>query len=211
LAIVVAKATLATAPNTTNITHTIGTSSPGNGYSLPEIREETNSAAGYNLNDNLREIGGRSITPTRSVSSLRHNTTQPETSNTAPPLSHITPRVHKGKRTKATLRIASLNMRGRGIEKWHYINQLLRDKKIGILALQEAHLLDCHIAQLHELYPKRLHILHSSDSNAPNTKGVAIVLNKEITNTSNLSMYNIHPGRALLLEKIDIQTKNSPY
>jgi exonuclease III len=78
-------------------------------------------------------------------------------------------------------------MRGRGIEKWHYINQLLRDKRIEILALQEAHLLDCHVVHLHDLYPKRLHILHSSDPNAPNAKGIALVLNKEITTTINLT------------------------
>jgi hypothetical protein len=167
----------------------------------PEIREGTNSAASYNLDENSREIGGRLTALAGLQPSLRHDNTTQQTADTAPPTHTLNDQgTSKGKRTKTTLRIASLNMRGRGIEKWHYINQLLRDKRIGILALQEAHLLDCHVEHLHGLYPKRLHIIHSSDPNAPNTKGIALVLNKEITNTTNLSTYNVHPGRALLLE-----------
>jgi hypothetical protein len=197
---VVAKVTKATAPNITNTAYTTGTSSPGNGYSLPEIREGTNSAAGYNLDENSREIGGRPTTLAGLQPSLRHDNTNQWTADTAPPTHTLNDQegTSKGKRTKATLRIASLNMRGRGTEKWQYINQLLRDKRIGILALQEAHLLDCHVEHLHGLYPKRLHIIPSP--NAPNTKGIALVLNKEITTTTNLSTYNVHPGRALLLE-----------
>ena len=48
-----------------------------------------------------------------------------------------------GKRTKANIKVASLNIRGRfhnGIDKWFHINQLVRDDKIAILALQETHL-----------------------------------------------------------------------
>jgi hypothetical protein len=179
---VVAKVTIATAPNITNITYTTDTYPSGNSYSLPETGEGTNSAAGYNLNENFREIGGRPTALARIHPRPRHNdTTQRENDTTLLPHVPRNQETPKGKRTKATLRITSLNMRGRGIEKWHYINQLLRDKRIGILALQEAHLQDCHVEHLHEMYPKRLHILHSSDPNAPNTKGIAIVLNKEIT------------------------------
>lgn len=50
------------------------------------------------------------------------------------------------KNTKAHLKIASLNMRGAGVNiplhpnnKWNAINFLMRDKKIGIIALQETH------------------------------------------------------------------------
>ncbi len=41
-----------------------------------------------------------------------------------------------------------------------------------------------------------MHIYHSADPQQPNAKGVAIVLNKEITNTQNVDYYEIIPGRA---------------
>jgi hypothetical protein len=118
---VVVKVTIATAPNITDTTNITGTYPPGNGYSLPEIREGTNSAAGYNLNENFREIGGRSTALAGIHPRQGHNNTTQGTSNTTlPPQVPRNQRTPKGKRTKATLRIASLNMRGRGIEKWHY-------------------------------------------------------------------------------------------
>ena len=110
---------------------------------------------------------------------------------------------HNKRRTRANIKIASLNIRGGGSnkiqEKWHHINQLLRQDKIGILALQETHSTDALISSLHALFGKRLHIYHSSDPDAPNSKGVAIVLNKEILHTNNIQHHDIIPGRALLL------------
>ncbi|KAF9505405.1 hypothetical protein BS47DRAFT_1306663, partial [Hydnum rufescens UP504] len=109
----------------------------------------------------------------------------------------------KKRRSRANIKIASLNMRGGGPnmiqEKWYHINQLLRDGKIGILALQETHTTDTLISSLHSLFGKRLLIFHSMDPDTPNSKGVAIVLNKEILHTENIKCQNIIPGRALLL------------
>jgi exonuclease III len=87
-------------------------------------------------------------------------------------------------------------MRGRGGDKWHCINQLLRDKKIGILALQETHLSDQLVDSLETLYHKRIKIFHSCNPNTNNAKGVAIVLNKELTNTYNINTHVLVPGRA---------------
>jgi exonuclease III len=104
------------------------------------------------------------------------------------------------KKTKATLKIASLNMRGHGDDKWNHINQIIREKKIGVLATQETHLDDNHVDRLHNLFDKRIKIYHSIDPHQPNAKGVAIVLNKEITNTTNIEVSEIIPGRALLVQ-----------
>ena len=46
---------------------------------------------------------------------------------------------------------------------------------------------------IHNIYSKRMHIYHSADPQQPNAKGVAIVLNKEITNTQNVDYYEIIP------------------
>lgn len=120
------------------------------------------------------------------------------------PESITEPTVHsKKKNTRATLKIASLNMRGRGSpqtqDKWNHINQILREKSIAILALQETHLSKDHVDRLHTLFGKRLKIHYSIDQNEPNSKGVAIVLNKEKTNTLNITENEIIPGRALML------------
>jgi hypothetical protein len=99
-----------------------------------------------------------------------------------------------------TLKIASLNMRGRGGDKWHYINQLLRDKKIGILALQETHLSDQLADSLEALYHNRIKIFHSCDPTTNNAKGVTLVLNKELTNVHDIMVHELVPGRAIYLK-----------
>jgi ribonuclease HI/exonuclease III len=174
--------TKATANNDHNRIETNRTIHTGTGLSLSESRRAIDSAASQSSNDRPREIRGR-----------------PQTT-TIPTLIRTTNRPHQGKKTKATLKIASLNLRGRGLEKWNHVNQLLRDNKIGILAVQESHLDDDKIIRLETLFPKRIKILHTADPNTINAKGVAIVMNKELTNTSNVTTYEIIPGRALLLK-----------
>jgi exonuclease III len=123
--------------------------------------------------------------------------TPPAPTNTPDTTPH---RQNHRKKTKATIKVASFNMHGREMEKWYHLNQLMRDNKIGILALQEAHLTEQHTDHLHSLFHKRIKIFHSSDPNTPNAKGVAIVLNKELTNTKEVTLHEVIPGRALLLE-----------
>ena len=101
------------------------------------------------------------------------------------------------KNTRAAIKIASLNMRGRGRDKWLHINQIMKEKKIGILALQETHLSDEQTGNIQNLFNKRLAIFSSIDENSQNSKGVAVVFNKEITNTKNIKMDVIIPGRAI--------------
>jgi exonuclease III len=110
------------------------------------------------------------------------------------------------KNTRAALKIASLNMRGHGDvshldnmsapNKWFHVNQMLRDQKIGVLALQETHMTD-ELCEAIERTFKRIRILHCSDPEAPNSKGVAIVLNKDITNASDAKSTPLIPGRAM--------------
>lgn len=111
------------------------------------------------------------------------------------------------KNTRAALKVASLNMKGRnargegtGISKWTQINQLVRDERIGVLALQETHLTPEHVNQIHQKFERRLKVFSSPDPTEPSrARGVAIVLNKERTNTEGVQEIEIIPGRALLL------------
>ena len=88
-------------------------------------------------------------------------------------------------------------MRSRGQDKWNHINQLMRSKRIGIIVLQETHLNEQHTARMHHLFGKRLKIYYTADQDNPNSKGVAVVLNKEITNVHDINSTEIIPGRAL--------------
>ncbi|KAJ3570053.1 hypothetical protein NP233_g4645 [Leucocoprinus birnbaumii] len=111
------------------------------------------------------------------------------------------------KNTRANIKIASLNMQGRGARsfydpdnKWYKINQLMRDEKIAILAVQEAHL-DLEMAeQINNLF-KHITVVPSPDPRNVNARGVALVLNQRITAVGdNIKVHEIKPGQAILLE-----------
>ncbi|KIY52030.1 DNase I-like protein [Fistulina hepatica ATCC 64428] len=81
---------------------------------------------------------------------------------------------NRKRKSKVTVKVASWNMRGRGLiapqgenmtteNKWLHINQLIKNRKIGALAVQETHLTDKHTEELHEIFGKRLQIIHSSN------------------------------------------------
>ncbi|KAF8844901.1 DNase I-like protein [Paxillus ammoniavirescens] len=86
----------------------------------------------------------------------------------------------------------------RGDDKWLHINQLVRDQRIGILALQETHLTKSEEDNVNQIFHHRLHVVSSSDPSAPNAKGVALVINKHLTNSRGIQTFDIIPGRALL-------------
>ena len=105
------------------------------------------------------------------------------------------------KNTQASLKIASLNIRGRGPSgdsKWYHINQIMKEQHLGVLAVQEAHLTPNHVDSLHTLFGKWLQI-HSSQGLNANAQGVAIVLNKDLTNIKGVEEQEIIPGRAMLI------------
>lgn len=116
----------------------------------------------------------------------------------------LNPRQQPHKKTRATVTVATLNMRGRGVQtarygqsKWNDVNKLVKDKKIGILALQEAHLTSDFVEEIHTLFGKRIHVIWSSDPDQPNAKGVTVVINKELMRTNGIESTELIPGHAL--------------
>jgi len=88
-------------------------------------------------------------------------------------------------------------MKGRfhnNVDKWFHINQLIRDERIAILALQESHLSEQQAQTLNELFTDTLLILTSGDPDHPTAKGVSIVLNKRLMNTNDCKVHHITPG-----------------
>ncbi|KAI1789415.1 Endonuclease/exonuclease/phosphatase, partial [Ganoderma leucocontextum] len=117
-------------------------------------------------------------------------------------------RKRKRKRiTKGRLKIASLNMRGGSGagpeggtgEKWRRLNQIVRDRKIAILAIQETHMTCDRATELNNLFGATMTIYCSADPQNPTgARGVAIALNKRLTTDEGVEIMEVIPGRALL-------------
>ncbi|KZP29142.1 DNase I-like protein [Athelia psychrophila] len=109
------------------------------------------------------------------------------------------------KRSRASIKIATLNLNGKGTligdtedNKWLHVNQLMREQKIGVLAIQEAHLTTEFVEQISDLFQRRLHIIWSQGENK-NAAGVAFVVNKELANIEKIKLIEIIPGRAAMI------------
>lgn len=106
---------------------------------------------------------------------------------------------------KASLKIASLNMRGqnktlgtRSNSKWLRMNQIMKEKNLVVLAVQEPHLEANKAAQMNTLFEREKRIvIENTQGNNLNAKGVAIILNKEKINTGNIITKEIIPGKAM--------------
>ena len=84
--------------------------------------------------------------------------------------------------------------------KWAAVSKSVREKKIGLLALQETHLSDELADDVSTLYQRRMTIINSPCENNPtNSAGVAFVINKEILNAENVKTHTLIPGRAIYI------------
>jgi hypothetical protein len=102
--------------------------------------------------------------------------------------------------------IATINMKGFGNKdpnhaqnKWHHVNQIMRDKRISVLAVQEAHMDEDRRAETEKIHGQRLRIFASADKDKPTAKaGVAIVFNRDLLDTSQICAEEVIPGQAML-------------
>jgi len=139
------------------------------------------------------------------MQSLATNMTQTTHTELRPPQVY-TPLPPKGrKKIRGALTLASLNMKGGGSaatqDKWPDIYQIMCTRKIGALAIQETHLTQSRIDNLHSQFPDRIHIINSPDPENPSGKGgVAIILNKQLTRWREVKSTTVIEGHALLLE-----------
>ncbi|EPS97268.1 hypothetical protein FOMPIDRAFT_1128754 [Fomitopsis schrenkii] len=98
-----------------------------------------------------------------------------------------------------------MNISGRGnlangrSEKWNAVHQMVREKKIGILALQETHLDEEAIETIHRLYGRQLKVIASPATNTTAAQGVAFVLNRELVDISEVTTQELVAGRALYI------------
>jgi exonuclease III len=143
------------------------------------------------------------------ISANRANTRLEETDPgpREPPKKHGK-RPSRKKARIAGARIASLNMKGHGAHnthtnegKWYHINQIMRSKKIALLAVQETHMNEERRSEIEDLFKNRLRIGASWDKDAPTrVGGVAIVINKDILDASKVTYEELTAGQALLAQ-----------
>ncbi|KAE9404982.1 DNase I-like protein, partial [Gymnopus androsaceus JB14] len=116
----------------------------------------------------------------------------------------------KKKKYKAYINIASTNMRGYGNpsifhceNKWNQIPTILHNKRIGLLALQETHLTTARIDEINKHYGRKLQVFGSPDPMNPTGRGgVAIVLNRGLVAPEKITLYEIVPGKAIMLHLV---------
>ncbi|KAJ3892876.1 Endonuclease/exonuclease/phosphatase, partial [Lentinula edodes] len=117
--------------------------------------------------------------------------------------------VRKERKTKkAAIQVGTLNMRGYGNprlmhadNKWKHIWCLMKNTRLGVLALQETHLTNERVDEITDHYGKRIQIFASHDLTNPTGKGgVAIIVNRGLISVEHPKMYQIIPGRAILLQ-----------
>lgn len=85
--------------------------------------------------------------------------------------------------------------------KWGHVNQLLCTSRTGILIISEAHLTERRCDELEKLFARRMKISFTANPDNPTGKGgVAIVVNKQLTNWHNIQTREVVPGCAMLLK-----------
>ncbi|KAJ7024096.1 DNase I-like protein [Mycena alexandri] len=80
----------------------------------------------------------------------------------------------------------------------------MREQKTGVLIVGEAHMNDERKADIDNLFGRNLRMEFSKDPRTANAKGVAIVLNKNMVETSDITTEEIVAGRAMILDMLDM-------
>jgi len=73
------------------------------------------------------------------------------------------------------------------------------ENKLVILAIQETHLTDKLASQFESLFNNSLKLFYSPDPETRNTRGIAVIINKKLIKTDNVTETEIVPGRAIEL------------
>ncbi|KAJ7020354.1 DNase I-like protein [Mycena alexandri] len=76
----------------------------------------------------------------------------------------------------------------------------MKDQRIGIMVIGEAHLNADRCASLNRLYARQLEIKFSKDPTTSNGRGVVIVLNRSVVDTDGIKVTEIIPGRAMIID-----------
>ena len=108
------------------------------------------------------------------------------------------------RRQKQSLKIACLNMNGTGSktdDKWGAINNIMKQRKIAVLAIQESHPSEETQRTIQRRFQNSLQIYHSADPDEPGTRnGVSFAVNKRLVKIENIEPQTVMEGRAMSIE-----------
>jgi exonuclease III len=114
------------------------------------------------------------------------------------------PRISRN--TRANIKINAININGvkatslsQESHKWHRIHRMMDEQKIGILIVAETHMSAAQALEIEDSFlSRRLKLFNSEFPDKPFMKGVAIVLNREITNINDVQINYLIQGKAIL-------------
>ncbi|KAJ7150052.1 hypothetical protein C8R43DRAFT_887503, partial [Mycena crocata] len=113
----------------------------------------------------------------------------------------------EAKTTKASVKLAALNMSGMGnTNVWHIDNKwfnmwrIIQDYKVGVMVVSEAHLNDSRHHDVEALFGRCLKIEFTENPGTPNAAGLAFAINKSLMKTDGIKTTVVIPGRAMILE-----------
>ena len=189
----------------TSLQDRIRTGSPTN---PPAGGAEPNTPVGRGPAENRNSGGSNRIPPGRTaepaLTDNRHLGGPQEGGTTQRLRNEANGTLHQPRRKRKSLKIASLNMKGRGDRlqnKWGSINNVMKRRRIAILGLQETHPSDEMQETIGRKFRNALHIVHSADPNDPSaTGGVSVAIHKSMVDTKGITHRVVIPGRAILVE-----------
>ncbi|CAK5278422.1 unnamed protein product [Mycena citricolor] len=108
---------------------------------------------------------------------------------------------------KTVLKVAGLNIRGHGNlnvhhpdNKWLGIWQILREQKIAVLVVGEAHMNQERKDNVSKIFGRKLRIEFTENPRSPNAAGLAFVINKNLARVDTIESLTVVPGRAMILK-----------
>ncbi|KAF6751586.1 hypothetical protein DFP72DRAFT_1071265 [Ephemerocybe angulata] len=120
------------------------------------------------------------------------------TANSLPSNTGQDPTQNKGKKSRAALRVASLNMNGGNLtssfHKWANIQSIVRTSSLSILALQETHISEQDQLVIESHFQKLKLFVNPDGDSSSNRNGVAFVVNIDKVRWDEASHTVIEPG-----------------
>ena len=112
--------------------------------------------------------------------------------------------LHQPRRKRQDIKIASLNVRGKGNrtqDKWGSLRNVMKRRQIAVASLQETHANDEMQQDLARRFRNTLYIVHSADTENPGTTGgVSVAIDKKRIDVTKVTHRIVVPGRVIMIE-----------
>ncbi len=177
------------------------------------LSDGQDALAAGSLSQDDRTENGSGLAPEQQLNSVPWSRGTPSSTRSRTALSPTTSRspAVSSLRSRGAIKVASLNMNGAhsrsarpdgssSQDKWMLINQLMRQNRIAILALQETHYTQLQADRVNQIFTGLMQVHVSPDPDSPHAaRGVAFALNLRIVRGDEVTVRELIPGRAMTL------------